>query len=142
MIDLKKIVIVKPNFKKIGVLAITEEEHLELADDIKLYWAGKLSLDKFKEKYGFEYLDMILYGNVHEGLTSSVLQELIGYEDVMIDETKTCKSYICFCGKPYGLDYRKRILHSSPLSSWDCLMIYMNKPDYAIVFNLETMILP
>ena len=137
MIQLTDIVIIKDKNPKIGVLPITEEESKELEQDIELYFNGKLKLYDFIIKYKFQPLHAIMFGNTND-VTSNDLQGYIDFTDVIVDGLKSRRSYKCFCGENFGLDYKKEILHGSSYDSWRCVMTKLNNPKYAVILNLTS----
>ena len=136
MLDFNNIVITKERNHKTGVIPVDKDfmEAFEL--DYTAFYNGKMTLTKFNEKYGFNIFSVLGYGKTDEGIDSNFTKNLFDSADITVDE-KTYKSYKCFCGEPFGLNYKEQVLHGSTVSSWNCLMTKLNNPEYVLVFNLD-----
>lgn len=136
MINKDNILLLKRKHPHTGVVGITKDIYKSIDEDINKFYSGKLSKTKFIEKYNFSPLSIIMYGEV-KNVESSQLKELIEYENIQVEANKYKLSYKCFCGEEYNLDYKKDILHGTSFSSWQCALIKIGNPEYAIIFNLD-----
>lgn len=101
------------------------------------------SINKFVEKYGFKHTEMILDGNTYIDSNNKETLEIINpILSHILPHPKTIKnpinnhierSYKCFCSKPLNLEDLTE--HTTPLSSWNCLMIRVGEPEYAIILE-------
>jgi len=136
MINKENILELKSKNPKIGVISLTQEYYKEIDKDIMNFYNSKISKLEFKRKHNFNPLSIILYGNVTE-VDSSNLKELIDYESIIVEKNKYRTSYKCFCGEEYGLNYKENILHGTSLNAWDCALIKIGNPKYAIIFDMN-----
>lgn len=137
MIAEKDIIKIKDGKPNIGV-SVTNAKYLkELEIDIDAYCKNQIKLLDFRNKYGFDYSELIMWGDTTK-TEPSEMKQLI--ESTPINEfEKRYISYKCFCGEEYGLDWKSSVLHGTVKSSYDCLMTHLNNPRYLIVFNLDEM---
>lgn len=145
MINIRTCKIINENPIIIGVVPISKLEYIELANDYNEYYSGKLTLGKFEKKNGFDLYSMLSFGNPKEGsngnkLKSSDVDTFIENTSIKTSDGKNFKSYRCFCGEHFDLDYKKEVLHPSALSAWNCLIQNIGNPDYIIVFNYTELI--
>lgn len=93
------------------------------------------------DKYGFKHTQIILDGDTYISANDKETLEAINpILSRILPHPKTIKnplnnkierSYKCFCAKPFNLTDMTE--HKTPLESWNCLMIRIGEPQYAIV---------
>ena len=114
---------------------LTKEQVKELDNDIEVYYKGNMTIVDFKNKWGVAPTIIIMHGDVSD-VDSNILHPYIDNVDIKQAEDIFRKSYKCFSGEAFGLDYTKQILHGSALDSWNCLMIKLENCKYGAILNL------
>ena len=114
---------------------LTKEEFEELDSDVEKYYSGKLTLVEFKTKWGVAPTVIILHGDVTD-VDSNTIAPYLDSADIKQPNESFRKSYKCFSGEEFGLDYTKQILHGTAFDSWSCLMIKQNNCKYGAILNL------
>lgn len=105
--------------------------------------SDQTSINKFVDKYGFKHTQIILDGDTYVSPNDKETLEAINpILARILPHPKTIKnplnnrierSYKCFCAKPLNLEDMTE--HRTPLESWNCLMIRIGEPQYAIVIE-------
>lgn len=136
MLERQMTVIKETPSLKLALIVSTKEE----TDIIKECCAGVsegfMKHSQFREKFGVSSTDIHLVGDTSK-INNGFIQSYIDCKEIKTSESNGFKkSYKCFCGHDYGLDYKTTILHPTGLSSWDCLMAKLGCPQYAIVINI------
>lgn len=101
------------------------------------------SLNRFLYKYGFKHTQIILDGDTYiDTNDKETLESITPILAHILPHPKTIKnplnnrverSYKCFCAKPFNLEDMTE--HRTPIESWNCLMIRIGEPQYAIVIE-------
>lgn len=136
MFDLKNQVVIK-NTKtvKYCFVPLTEKQLKELDNDTKAYFENNMLSVDFETKWNVSPTSIIMHGDVSD-ITSSEIHPYLDYVDIKQPEDVFRKSYKCFSGEAFGLDYTKQILHGSALDSWNCLMIKLDNCKYGAIVNI------
>lgn len=122
---------------KYAFIPITKEQYLVFDNFNSQYHNGLITSDAFIEKFGYSPLAFVLHGET-AGADSEMIRPYIDCVDVKESEIHTHrKSYKCFCGAKFGLDYTKQVLHGTAFDAWNCLLTFCNNPKYGIVLNLR-----
>lgn len=136
VIDKNSVITIKETeLERIGFIPITKEQFQQIDEATEMYYKNQITLIDFKEKYIYHPLAFILYGKANEA-TSEMLDKYMNKASLKEGE-QFVNSYECFCGKRFGLDYTKNVLHRSALDSWKCLLSFTNNPEYACIVNLK-----
>jgi hypothetical protein len=133
--NLNDIIIIKEESPRVGALAITDKEMKEIDALAALYLSGKMKHSDLIEKLGFDYWDMLLYGNPLE-VTHDAIFNLIE-KAFVVENEKRIKSYKCFHSEEHGMSHTDIILHRSPMCAWRCLLSKLNHPTNLIIFDMK-----
>lgn len=103
--------------------------------------SDQTSINKFVDKYGFKHTQIILDGDTYVSpndketleAINPILARILPHPKTIKNplNNKIERSYKCFCAKPLNLEDMTE--HRTPLESWNCLMIRIGEPQYAIV---------
>lgn len=128
------------NGNKIYLCPMDEETYTRLMNDFSRL-SDQSSINRFVDKYGFKHTQIILDGDTY--ISSNDKETLEAINPILsriLPHPKTIKnplnnkierSYKCFCAEPLNLTDMTE--HKTPLESWNCLMIRIGEPQYAIV---------
>lgn len=128
------------NGNKIYLCPMNEEGYTRLMNDFSRL-SDQSSINRFVDKYGFKHTQIILDGDTYinandkETLESinPILSRILPHPKTIKNpfNNKIERSYKCFCAKLLNLTNMTE--HKTPLESWNCLMIRIGEPQYAIV---------
>ena len=130
-----QIVIKETTAVKYCFFPLTKEATEELDNDAEAYYKGNMTIVEFKTKWGVVPTIIIMHGDVSD-IDSATIHPYLDHVDIKQPEDVFRKSYKCFCGHCFGLDYTKQILHGSALDSWKCLMTKLENCKYGAILNL------
>lgn len=130
------------NGNKIYLCPLDKDGYNKLMKDYSNL-SDQSSINRFIDKYGFKHTQIILDGDTYidpndketvESVTPILSRILPHPKTIKNPITNTIEqSYKCFCAKPLNLE--DVTSHKTPISSWDCLMIRIGEPEYAIVIE-------
>ena len=121
---------------KLAFIVSTKEETFKIREACYKVSEGLLRNSDFKKEFGVYPTDIHLVGETSK-IDNTFIQSYIDFKEIKTSESVGFKrSFKCFCGHEFGLDYTETILHPTGLSSWDCLMAKLGCPEYAIVINI------
>lgn len=132
------------NGSEIYVIPMSKEVYEEFAHDFSNL-TNQVAINKFANKYGFTYKDVILDGNTyinvndHDEVESvkPILARILP-KPVTVNNPLTEKrelSYKCYCYE--GLNIESVVEHKTPIESWNCLMIHIGEPEFALVLEIK-----
>lgn len=126
----------------IYLIPLDEKEYNSLMKDFNSL-SDTYSINKFVDKYGFKHTQMILDGETYINASDKETLEMVNpILSRILPHPKTIKnpinnhiekSYKCYCAKPINLEDMTE--HKTPLESWNCLMIRIGEPQYAVVIE-------
>ena len=119
------------NGNKIYLCPMDEEGYTRLMNDFSRL-SDQSSINRFVDKYGFKHTQIILDGDTYISANDKkTLEAINSILSRILPHPKIERSYKCFCAKPLNLTDMTE--HKTPLESWNCLMIRIGEPQYAIV---------
>lgn len=129
---------------KVFVIPMNKDQYQEFSHDFSNL-TDQNSMNKFADKYGFTYKDVLLDGNtfinVNDPEEVSAVRPLLAL--ILPKPTPTTNAltdkkeaaYKCFCCK--NLNIESVIEHTTPFESWNCLMIRIGEPEFAVVLKIK-----
>lgn len=132
------------NGNKIYLIPMLKSVYEEFVHDYTALH-DQVSFNKFANKYGFEHKQVLLDGttyiNVHDKEEVESVRPILNRilpRPKMTTNAITEKrepAYKCFC---CGLTNIESVLeHKTSIDSWNCLMIRIGEPEYAIVLEIK-----
>lgn len=128
------------NGNKVYLCPMDKDEYDSLIRDYSRL-SDQTSINKFVDKYGFKHTQIILDGDTYVSpndketleAINPILARILPHPKTIKNplNNKIERSYKCFCAKPLNLEDMTE--HRTPLESWNCLMIRIGEPQYAIV---------
>lgn len=149
---LERLVLLKSEGLRYAVTSISKEEFKNLNDLCSIRDRGEINDFDFMSKAGLPISSVFLYGEAdvtkficrptakqRAALINNkrIIDNILDKTMVVNEITGSKESYICTCGRVYGLDYTKQVLHSTPFSAWDCALTKMGRPEYCLVLLLN-----
>lgn len=130
-----------PKGNKVYICPMTEEEYKAFYKDLSGL-SSQANVNRFTDKYGFRHTNVVLDGETYLNLNNKdeiesirpILKHILPHpkwvKHYLTNNTVT-QSYKCFCVETLGLDDVTE--HRTEIESWNCLMIRLGEPQYAIV---------
>lgn len=129
---------------KIYIVPMSKRVYEEFSQDYASL-SDLSSMNRFADKYGFTYRQVILDGNTYIDVNDP--EEVDGVRPILarilpkpkiVENPLTEKrepAYKCFCCD--SLNIENVLEHKTPVSSWQCLMLKLGEPEYAIVLEIK-----
>lgn len=128
------------NGNKVYLCPMDKDEYDSLIRDYSRL-SDQTSINKFVDKYGFKHTQIILDGDTYVSpndketleAINPILARILPHPKTIKNplNNKIERSYKCFCAKTLNLEDMTE--HRTPLESWNCLMIRIGEPQYAII---------
>lgn len=137
----KRLINTLHNGNKIYIIALNGKDYNVIMKDMSSC-SGQFEVNKFTNKWGFSPNQILMQGETYINQNDKedfdffvkVIQRIFPKVVKKDETTGTTKEYYkCWCAKP--LNVTELADHRTPLESWNCLMIRLGEPQYAIVLE-------
>lgn len=132
------------NGNEIYLVPMTKEVYEEFAHDYANL-RDQVSINKFANKYGFTHRQVILDGNTYIDVNDPdevesvrpVLARILPKPAIVVNPLvdKREPAYKCFCCD--NININTVLEHRTPIESWNCLMIHIGEPEFALVLEIK-----